>query len=87
MFSSSMALDSSQKEPRVRVSETPRNDGLSLMSFNKHRHKVKVFKALDYRRRYVLRRDMGMDKVESLCNMDLVGRLEYVRMVKEGLVN
>ena len=47
------------------------------------RRKAKTYKNLEGKLRYVVGRDIYMDRVEALSRRALIGRLEYVSMEKK----
>ena len=47
------------------------------------RRKAKAYKILEGKLRYVVGRDIYMDRVEALSRRALIGRLEYVSMEKK----
>ena len=49
----------------------------------RHRRKAKAHKILEGKLRYVVGRDIYLDRVEALCSRALIGRLEYVSMDKK----
>ena len=55
-----------------------------LVSTRFHRRrKAKAYKILEGKLRYVVGRDIYLDKVEALSRRALIGRLEYVSMEKK----
>ena len=47
------------------------------------RRKAKAYKTIEGKLRYVVGRDIYMDRVEALSHHALIGRLEYVSMEKK----
>ena len=47
------------------------------------RRKAKAHKVLNGKLRYVVGRDIYLDRVEALCSRVLIGRLEYASMDKK----
>ena len=47
------------------------------------RRKAKAFKTLEGKLRYVVGRDIYMERVEALSHRALIGRMEYVSMEKK----
>ena len=50
------------------------------------RRKSKVLAALDHKRRFVVCRDIMLDRISELCHRALIGHLEYCSMNKEEWV-
>ena len=51
------------------------------------RRKAKALKASAHKPRFTLGIDIFMDRVESLCQRALIGRLEYTTLTKDGWVD
>src|SRR5713226_4697086 len=49
----------------------------------RRRRKAKAHKILEGKLRYVVSRDIYLDRVEALCSRALIGRLEYATMDKK----
>ena len=64
------------------VSTLPLSD-VSLAHHCRHR-KAKALKTLEGKLRFVVGRDVYMDRVEALCSCALIGRLEYYNMDKKA---
>ena len=47
------------------------------------RRKAKAHKVLEGKLRYIVGRDIYLDRVEALCSRALIGRLEYASMDKK----
>ena len=57
-------------------------DLLSSRLRSRPRRSAKAHKVREGKLRFVLGRDIFMDRVEALCTRALIGRLEYTRMGK-----
>ena len=51
---------------------------------SRRRQKAKAHKILEGKLRFVVGRDVYMDRVEALCSRALIGRLEYCSMDKKA---
>ena len=56
-------------------------------SHHQRRRKAKAYKTLEGKLRYVVGRDIYMDRVEALSRRALIGRLEYASMEKKDWVS
>ena len=62
-------------------SPDPRMDQVSTR-YHRHR-KAKAYKTLEGKVRYVVGKDIYMERVEALSRRALIGRMEYVSMEKK----
>ena len=51
------------------------------------RRKAKAYKSMEGKLRYVVGRDIYMDRVDALSRRALIGRLEYASMEKKDWVS
>ena len=57
---------------------------LPSQSRSHHRRNAKAHKVREGKLRFVLGRDIFMDRIEALCSHALIGRLEYTQMGKNN---